>query len=395
MTNPILIIGSGFAGTALALFLKRAGFNPVLYEARTANETDTGAFLYLAPNGMNILKTLNLEHHFEADGFPTTGMTFYNGKGRKIGELDNTGDQARYGARGHVLKREHINRVLRNEVLHQSIPIHYGHQLERLEMQQGVTAHFQDGASARGDLLIGADGINSRTRQIILPNAAKPRYTGLVDTGGFTVLAHLKTPSSPQHMVFGNKAFFAYMVKPSGEVYWFSNVPWRNEPTREELGQIAPQTWKNRLLELHADDPSPVLEIIQSTPAEGFGKWTTREMPPLATWHNGPVCLIGDAAHATSPSAGQGASLALEDAIVLAKCLRDIPTFGQAFASFQEQRKARVDLIVAQARRNGDRKVPHPIMGFFRDMMLPTFLKAATGGIEQMYGHQVPWKAGV
>jgi 2-polyprenyl-6-methoxyphenol hydroxylase-like FAD-dependent oxidoreductase len=392
MNKNILIVGSGFAGTALALFLKRAGFDPAIFEARDAAEVDTGAFLYVAPNGVNVLKTLGVERTLEKDGFPTTGIAFYNRRGRRIGQLDNRDDRARYGAQGHVLKREHVFRVLRDEVLRQGIPIHYGHRLERLvEDEHGVIAQFQNGASVRGDALIGADGINSRTRQIIFPSAPKPRFTGLVDTGGFTFLPALKAQSSPQHMIFGKRAFFAYMVKPSGEVYWFSNVPWAKEPSRAELDQIAPEAWKTRLLELHAGDQDPVLEIIRSTPAESLGKWPTREMPPMTVWHTGRVCLIGDAAHAISPSAGQGASLALEDAIVLAKCLRDAPKLEQAFSSFQSQRKARVDLIVRQARRNGDRKVPNPFVGWMMDLMLPTFLKAATSGIDQMYGYHVDW----
>jgi FAD-dependent urate hydroxylase len=147
MSKTILIIGSGFAGTALALFLKRAGLKPIIFEARSKSELDTGAFLYLAPNGMNILKSLDLEQTLELDGFPTTGIAFYNNKGRRIGELDNRNDKARYGARGHVLKRGHIFQVLRDEVVRQGIPIHYGHRLERLEVvTQGVIAHFQDGS---------------------------------------------------------------------------------------------------------------------------------------------------------------------------------------------------------------------------------------------------------
>ena len=392
MNKTILIIGSGFAGTALALFLKRAGFQPVIYESRSASEVDNGAFLHLAPNGMNVLKTLGLEQTFEEDGFPTTGIAFYNSKGKRIGELDNTGDQVRYGAQGHVLKRERIFRLLRDEVVRQGIPIQYGHRLEGVQkLGEQIIAHFQNGSSVQGDALIGADGINSKTRQIILPDAPQPRFTGLVDTGGFTTIPRLKTSSSPQHMIFGKRAFFAYMTKPSGEVFWFSNVPWAKEPSRDELNQITPEAWKARLLALHAGDQEPVLEIIRSTPAENLGKWPTREMPPITTWHKGSVCLIGDAAHATSPSAGQGASLALEDAIVLAKCLRDEANFEMAFARFQHERKARVDMIVQQARRNGDRKVPNPLMGFVMDLLLPTFLKAATSGIDQMYGYHVNW----
>lgn len=395
MVRKVLIIGSGFAGTALALFLKRAGFDPEIYEARSALEVDAGAFLYLAPNGVKVLKELGLDRPLEQDGFPATGMVFYNQKGRRIGELDNRSDLERYGARGQVLKRAQIFRVLQGEVARQGIPVHYGRRLEGLEVlgQEGVVARFAGGTSAEGEVLVGADGINSSTRRIILPQSPGPRYTGLVDTGGFTFLPSLRAHSGPQHMIFGHKAFFSYVVRPSGEVYWFSNVPWAREPTREELKAIAPAVWKQRLLELHAGDPAPVVEIIRSTEAEGLGKWPLRDMPSLPAWHKGPVCLVGDAAHATSPSAGQGASLALEDAAVLAKCLRDIRGLEPALAAFQRLRKGRVEQVVRQSRRNGDLKIPHPVMGRVRDLLMPVFLRAAERAAQPIYGYTVDWEA--
>ena len=181
------------------------------------------------------------------------------------------------------------------------------------------------------------------------------------------------------------------MVKPSDEVFWFSNVPWAKEATRDELSAISPEVWKERLLELHRDDPEPVLEIIKATPAREFGKWPTRDMPTLPVWYRGAVCVMGDAAHATSPSAGQGGSMALEDTMVLSKCLRDIPNIEQAFSTFQNLRKTRVEAVIQQARRNGSRKIPHPILGLIRDLLLPKFLKAGAKGIHQTYTYKINW----
>jgi FAD-dependent urate hydroxylase len=153
-----VIIGCGFAGTALALFLKRAGMKCEIYEARKASDLDAGAFLYLAPNGMNVLKDLGLEPLLEQDGFPTTGITFYNSRGKTIGELDNRFDKERYGVRGHVLKREYIFKVFRDEVQRQGIPIHFGKRLKRVsQTATGVEATFKDDTTASGDLLIGSD----------------------------------------------------------------------------------------------------------------------------------------------------------------------------------------------------------------------------------------------
>jgi 2-polyprenyl-6-methoxyphenol hydroxylase-like FAD-dependent oxidoreductase len=390
--QKVLIIGCGFAGAALALFLKQANIETEIYEAREASDLDAGAFLFLAPNGMNVLKTLGLDHALEQEGLATTGITFYNSRGKEIGELDNRFDGERYGARGHVLKRETIFKILRAEVERKGIGLHFGKRLSKVaSYNAGIQATFEDGTTATGDVLIGADGIGSSTRQLVLPQSPKPNYLGMIDTGGFAYLPDLRHLTGPQHMVFGGRAFFGYVVQPSGEVFWFSNAPCKGEPSRADLNAISDKAWKHKLLELHRDDPEPITKIIEATPVSELGKWPMRDMPALQGWYEGAVCLMGDAAHATSPSAGQGASMALEDAAILGKCLRDIDNVERAFATFQGLRKARVEEIIEQARRNGSRKIPNPVVGFIRDLLLPQFLKAGAKGAHQTYAYQVNW----
>lgn len=401
ITTPkkALIIGGGLAGSATALFLKRAGLAPAVHEARGITEGGGGFLLYLAPNGVNMVKTLGVEQHLEPDGFPPTGVTFLNAKGKQIGVFDTRPDGERYGARGLVIKRAVLQDVLRGEAERQGILICYNKKLKGVEMlgAGGVVAHFWDGTSAQGDLLIGCDGLHSRTRQLVFPESPRPTYLGLIDCGGFAYLPELRHLSGPQVMTFGKRAFFGYVVRPSGEVYWFSNVPWPREPGRDELTALSNDVWKRQLLELHRDDPDPIQHIIRATPTEAIGKWPTRDLPSLPAWLKGPVCIIGDAAHATSSAAGQGASMALEDAGVLGKCLRDVADTAQAFATFQGLRQARVEAVVQQARRNGSRKVPHPVMGWVRDLMLPHFLKmvaraAARGDGQDINAYRVAWE---
>jgi len=121
-------------------------------------------------------------------------------------------------------------------------------------------------------------------------------------------------------MIFGKRAFFGYSARPSGEIYWFANVSRREEPTRQELSTITPQAWKRQLLELFVDDAGPATTIIESAGNE-LGAYPIHDMPTVPTWHRGPIALAGDAAHATSPNSGQGASIAIEDAIVLGEVL--------------------------------------------------------------------------
>ena len=379
MKQKALIIGGGIAGPATALFLNRAGIAAEVYEARSATDEDAGFFLNIAPNGMNVLKTLGVDRQLEPDGFPATGITFFNRKGKQIGGL--------------VVKWAELHRVLREEMGRQDIPLRFDKRFQGVTLLPGggVRVQFEDGTTAQGALLLCCDGVYSRARRLVFPDAPKPSYLGMIDCGGFAYLPELRHLSGPQTMTFGKRAFFGYVVKPSGGVYWFSNVPWPKEPIRDGLSAYADEAWKERLLELHADDPDPISQIIQATPVTAMGRWPLRDLPPLPIWHKGPVCILGDAAHATSPAAGQGASMALEDAVVLGKCLRDVAEVEKAFAAFQSLRKARVEQVVREARRNSNRKIPHPIMGWVLDLLLPTFLKAGAHMAEQGYAYEVSW----
>ncbi len=105
--------------------------------------------------------------------------------------------------------------------------------------------------------------------------------------------------------------------------------------------------------------------------------------------------LIGDAAHATSPSAGQGASLALEDAIVLAQCLRDIPQLADAFVTYEGLRRKRAEKIVKFSRERGSNKaLTNPVARWFRDLMMPFFLKRFANAISfaWLYTYKVDWQ---
>ncbi len=390
-TSPktALLIGGGIAGPATALALHTVGIEAVIYEAQDASTPLNGAFLNLAPNGVNILKTLGVASQVMAYGFPCPGITFHNASGKQVGELNNDPEEERYGARSVLIKRNLLHQALREEATRRGIRIELGKRLRTIDEQSGkVVAHFEDGTEAVGDFLIGCDGIHSRTRALILPNAPQPEYTGLINFGGFATGLDLP-PTTLMQMVFGRRGFFGYSVTPTGEVYWFSNLPQPQEPERAALRAISDDEWRQRLLDLHRDDPAPILDILHAA-SGGFGKWPIYDLPSLPTWHDGPICLIGDAAHATSPHVGQGASLALEDALVLAQCLRDASSLHGAFATFERLRKGRTEKLVAQARRTGASKVvSNPVQGWFRDLTLPFFLKLGAKSTEWVYAYKV------
>jgi len=379
-----LIIGCGIAGPVLAMFLQRAGISAVIYEGRPAPRDEEGAFLNLAPNGLAVLDQLDVADQVVAYGSPTTTTIFQNHRGKRLGENPETTT---------LIKRGLLNRALREAAIDRGITVEWNKRLVDVEItpQRTVVARFEDGSEAHGDFLVGCDGIHSRTRRVVMPNAPRPQYTGTIDCGAFTRLPHVKSTDGAMYMTFGLKGFFGYQVVPDGEIYWFENFWQEAEPDRAKLEAISTEDYKARLLELHKDDHDPICDIIRST--EGLiARWPIYDLPPLDTWHKGPVCLIGDAAHATSPHVGQGASMALEDAIVLAKCLRDIGEIERAFETFEKIRKERVERAVKQARRTGNQKSPGNAFGrAVRDLILPFFLKQGVKQVQWIYEYRVDW----
>ncbi|WP_199616149.1 FAD-dependent oxidoreductase [Paenibacillus alkalitolerans] len=388
-TKKALIIGCGVAGPAAALFLKRAGFEPVVFEAMKGHDDYEGLFLNVGRNGMRVLDELGVDGPIRQDGFEMRVMSFRSGTGKLLG---NIGEQTSE-PHGVTIKRGFLHRILREEAQRQGIPIELGKKLLDLQMTADqVTAYFQDGTSATGDFVIGCDGIHSKTRSIILPNAAQPSYTGLISFGGFTHGRDIVREPGIQHMVFGKKAFFGYLVKDDGEIYWFGNMNYPGTPTRKDLQAIPASQWRQTITGLYRHDPHPVPDIVRRTEGE-FGVYPIYDMLTQPAWHSGRAVLIGDAIHAVSPNAGQGASLALEDAMVLAKCLRDIDGVERAFARFQQLRQERVERIVRYSRTIGQRKhATNPIQVFFRDLLLPHFLKSAGKHSHAwMYDYHIDW----
>lgn len=393
-SRKALIIGCGIAGPVVAMFLRRAGIASVIYEARDAADDEAGAFLNVMPNGMDVLKTLGIHDDVVGYGHPSNRIEFFGGAGRPLGQLAMA-PSGGGPVTPIVIRRGLLNRALREAAVRCGIEVQYGRKLVavRDDGGDGVTALFDDGTEATGDFLLGCDGIHSRTRQCLFPSARAPEYTGVLDSGAIARVPNVPPTGPAMRMYFGRRAFFGYTLTPSGEVYWFSNHHVRREPARGELERVADADWKRRLLELHRDDPDPVARIINGTEGR-IGRWAIHDLPSLDVWHSGRVCLLGDAAHATSPHVGGGASLAMEDAIVLAQCLRDLATPEAAFAEFQALRGDRVARLVRDARRTGRQKaVSNPVMVRIRDSILPFFLGHASKANEWIHSYHVDWDA--
>ena len=373
-----LIIGGGVAGNAAALALDRVGWEPVVFEAyeRSAG-LDQGVFLTIAVNGLAALDAIDAGDAVRQLGFATGQIRFLSGTGKELGALD-IGPRRADGDATRTVRRAELYAALGDEVVARGIETHHGKRLvDATTTADGVTATFADGSTATGDVLIGADGLRSTVRQLIDPAAPEPRYTGLTNLGGFSRVPGARFEGGDYRMTWGKRAFFGSTVSPDGEVWWFANEP-RRQPLTDADRQAAPEQVKAQLAELFTEDAGAAAQIVAASGGDLLNA-NGYDLPRVKTWHRGRMLVIGDAAHAVSPATGQGASLAIEDAVVLARCLAavDAGNPGAAFAAYEGERRERVERVVAYGKRLGTTKTAGPVGRWVRDLVLPRFLAMA------------------
>ncbi|MGW5107578.1 FAD-dependent monooxygenase [Nocardia sp. NPDC004123] len=382
-----LIIGGGIAGPVTALALQKAGIEATVYEAYPA-AADTGAMLTVAPNGLAALGIIGADKLVEAAGHPLRSMVMETGTGRTLMQVD-----ALPGLPPScTILRADLFRVLHDHAVANGITIEHGKRLVDLEQTEtGVIAQFEDGTTATGDILIGADGIHSTVRTLIDPQAPGPEYTGLMSFGfgEFTPDGKLSDGGEgdieAMHFAFGKRAFYGYWRQPNGKYVFFSNFPQEQPMTLAEAKAVPAEDWLAKLRAAHIGDTPGEQLFAEAGVGDMIVTGPMERMPHVPNWFRGRVVLVGDAVHAPSSSSGQGASLAIESAVELARCLRDIPDPAAAFAAYEGLRRPRVEDISDNAAKTNNGKTSGPVAKALFGLMMPiatrTFLKP-----EKMFG---------
>jgi 2-polyprenyl-6-methoxyphenol hydroxylase-like FAD-dependent oxidoreductase len=385
-----LIIGAGIAGPVTAIFLQQAGIDAEVYEAWPYAK-GIGGGLQIAPNGMHVLAELGLADEMIRRGSVAESFDFYSQSGSRLGSI-NRNMKARFGQPAVNMCRAALNEVLVDKAWCANAALHFEKRLAHIEdrADQPIVAHFTDGSSAEGDFLIGADGVHSAVRAHVIPDGPKPFDTGLIGFGGFVPRSLLENTEVGQRVetTFGQSGFFGYgfcSPDPADGVMWWSTQP-AHGIAAADFRAMSQDQLRQYLREFHAGWHDPVPEIVDA--AENIVVTDTLDVASLPTWSRKRTLLIGDAAHATSPHAGQGASLALEDAMRLGRLMRDGQELGLTFQNFEHERRPRAEKIVAVARRNGNSKREFSATGaWIRDHMLKLLLPVSAKGMDWMYAY--------
>ena len=365
-----LVVGGGIAGPAAALALRRLGADVTVLEAWPSADPDAGSWFTLAPNGLHALDLLGVRDLATGLGFPSERNVMVGTTGSVLGSL-SLGMPLDDGTVAVTLKRSRLALALLDEATRRGVEVRHGGRVVGADSRpDGIRVQLEDGSTLDADLLVGADGVHSVVRRVIDPEAAPARYVGLTNFGGLTERSPLASalPARQWHFVFGAKAFFGAHATPDGDVVWFVNVP-RPAITTGERAERGAEDWRAWLVDLLADDAGPAAELVRTGRLELWAD-NTHDLPRVAHWQRGRMVLVGDAAHAPSPSSGQGASMALEDAVVLATSLRDAATVEDALTAYERARRDRVERIVAAGARSSSSKIPGRVGRTVRDAMM-------------------------
>jgi 2-polyprenyl-6-methoxyphenol hydroxylase-like FAD-dependent oxidoreductase len=333
-----VIIGAGIGGLAAANALRQAGIAVEVYE-RSPEIREVGAGISLWANAIRALSKLGLGPALDQRSVAYTRTAILRANGQPITETSLAKLAARLGPVVVLLHRADLVSLLSQPI---QDAIHLGRECIGFEQQpDSVIARFSNGAEARGDVLIAADGIRSSIRAQLHPNEPI-RYSSYTAWRSVTRFATTGLTET-----WGPGRRFGVVPISGGQVYWFAT---RNAPE----GQTDPPGQsKQTLLKMFEGFHAPIPALIESTGESSILRNDIVDRDPLTTWGLGRVTLLGDAAHPMTPNLGQGGCQAIEDAVVLARSLSKHASATEALREYEAQRIARTTPIVLRSRQIG------------------------------------------
>lgn len=355
-----LIIGGGIGGLCAAIALRQAGIDVTVFE-RVTEMQEVGAGLTLWTNAVRALQKLGLTDALQAIGTPCTRATIYSWQGTILSETPIDELLKKFKVASVGVHRADLQAVLLS-MLAEGV-VQPGTQCTGFtQNEKGVCAYFADGKEAWGDVLIGADGIHSVIRSQLF-GQAKPRYAGY--TAWRSVTSFQVEKEGEEFETWGRGKRFGFVPLNNGRVYWFAT---RNMPQGRGDGAMGR---KGEVLDLFRGWHEPIEALIKATEESAILRNNIYDRKPLHHWGEGRITLLGDAAHPMTPNMGQGGCQAIEDALVLAVCLRNASNMEAALRAYEEKRIKRTAAIVKRSRTIGRvAQWENPLACSIRDALL-------------------------
>ncbi|SNS83410.1 2-polyprenyl-6-methoxyphenol hydroxylase [Streptosporangium subroseum] len=319
-----VIVGGGIGGLAAAVALRRIGWDVTVLE-RAREFTEVGAGLSLWPNGLRALELLGLREQVTALGVVEARGGVRDGKGRWLSRTGSAELERRFGFPLVV-----VHRVDLMGILLAALP------------PEALRAGVEVTDVPAAELVVAADGLGSAIRQRLWPRC-EPRYAGHT---AWRMITDPLPPLTEGAVTWGRGERFGFTEMSGGRVYCFAaaTVPEGRAGVDGEYAELRRRfgSW-----------PDPIPALLAATPPESVLRHDLYDLPPLPSFVSGRTVLVGDAAHAMTPSLGQGACQALEDAVTLAACLQHTSDLPSALARYDRLRRPRTQAVVRRSARLG------------------------------------------
>ncbi|MBQ0960900.1 FAD-dependent oxidoreductase [Ideonella sp. 4Y11] len=342
----ILIIGGGFSGMSAAIELRKHGADVDLVEV-DPEWRNYGAGISLGGATLRAFRQLGVLDAFLQQGAASDGVQLRLPHGQPIGELPTPRIAGPDVPGGGAIMRPVLARILADATRASGATVRLGCTFTAIEQDaEGVEVSFTDGQRQRYDLVIGSDGLYSKVREALLPDAPKPAYSGQA-----VWRAVLPRPDALKTITMWMGGAVKPGVNPvsADELYLFVT---ERRPTNDH---VDPATFADTLRALLAPFPDPMLQALraQISPASQIVFRPLEGMLVRGDWYRGRVVLIGDTVHATTPHLASGACIGIEDAIVLADELARHASVAESLAAFQARRYERCRMVVDNSARLG------------------------------------------
>jgi len=336
----VCVIGAGIGGLAVARALARRGAVVSVLE-QAPEIAEVGAGLQVSPNGFAVLRALGLDDALRAGAVQARAVSLRDYKGGEVVRLD-------LGALGdsdyHFIHRADLIDILAGGARAAGARIRLMQKVVRVEEGAQPRVHLANGAAVEADLVIGADGLHSVVRRA-LNGTATPVFTGQVAWRALVPNLWDRGPQVQVHM--GPMRHLVSYPLRGGSMLNLVAVQERAAWTAESWSQRDDPMALRAAFGDFGRDARAMLEAVDEV-----NLWGLFRHPVARVWHAGGLTIIGDAAHPTLPFLAQGASMALEDAWVLADALSSEVTIDAALARYQSRREGRTARVVAAASRN-------------------------------------------